>query len=724
MSHAHAGGISVANQLVPLQAQVLEDITVSKPLNEILNHICLLSEDLVNNCVASIMILDKGAHHMTVVAAPSLPQDAIEAFDGIVPLAGNGSCANAVMNQQPTFVNDVSSDERWDNVREAAKRFNIEACWSSPIYENGVVSGSFAITSFEKRQPDALQQQLLKTSAHLAGIAIEKDNTERYRRYSEIAFKNASVGIIVADERARVFRSNVTFSHMTGVDIEDMIGTDLFSLLLTDEKRYAFVEKVISKQKIWCGEMNIASRVLGEFPALVNIGAVVSDDGRIEQYVAEISDISLLKESQNKLQHLAHHDQLTNLANRYAFESYLKQSLLNNEQKAVLFIDLDNFKTINDTRGHDVGDVLLKQVAERLTDCVRGDDIVARLGGDEFIMLIAYKDSLDVERLAKRIKQKMGEPFVIKKREYFSSASIGIALAPDDGDSVGVLIKNADVAMYRAKHMGKNQYSFYNRKVSHKLKPQLQMEKGLCNAISNNELHIVYQPIIDIEQKVVGAEALLRWQSNEHGAVSPADFIPVAEESGLIIKIGRWVLSNACQQAKQWHEEGRNIPISVNVSPHQLIDSFEVELSNILSDTGLDPECLELEFTESTILKHIEENNSLLRRINQLGVKIAIDDFGIGYSSLSDLKNMPVQTLKIDQSLVRDLADDKDDEAITRAVVAMGTALGLEVIAEGVETAEQLTMLQSAGCQHFQGYLLGKPVACDVFLSRMDYRIS
>ena len=204
MSHAHAGGFSVANQLVPLQAQVLEDITVSKPLNDILNHICLLSEDLVNNCVASIMILDKGTNHMSVAAAPSLSQEAIDAFDGIVPLAGNGSCANAVMSKRSTFVNDVSSDARWDNVREAAKRFNIEACWSTPIYENGVVSGSFAITSFEKREPDELQQQLLKTSAHLAGIAIEKDNTERYRRYSEIAFKNASVGIIVADEKARI----------------------------------------------------------------------------------------------------------------------------------------------------------------------------------------------------------------------------------------------------------------------------------------------------------------------------------------------------------------------------------------------------------------------------------------------------------------------------------------------------------------------------------------
>ena len=723
MSHAHAGGFSVANQLVPLQAQVLEDITVSKPLNDILNRICLLSEDLVNNCVASIMILDKGTNHMSVAAAPSLPQKAIDAFDGIVPLAGNGSCANAVMKEQPTFVNDVSSDVRWDNVREAAKRFNIEACWSMPIYENGRVSGSFAITSFEKREPDELQQQLLKTSAHLAGIAIEKDNTERYRRYSEIAFKNASVGIIVADAKARVFRSNVTFSHMTGVDIEDMIGTDLFSLLLTDEKRYEFVEKVISKQKIWCGEMNIASRELGEFPALVNIGVVVSDDGRIEQYVAEVSDISLLKESQNKLQYMAHHDQLTNLANRYAFEGCLKQSLLNNEQKAVLFIDLDNFKTINDTQGHDVGDVLLKQVAERLKDCVRGDDIVARLGGDEFIMLITYRDSLDIERLAKRINQKMGEPFIINKREFFSSASIGIALTPDDGDSVGVLIKNADVAMYRAKHMGKNQYSFYTREMSHKLKSRLQMETGLRNAIRNNELHIVYQPKFDAGQNVVGAEALLRWQSNAHGAVSPADFIPVAEESGLIIKIGRWVLSNACRQAKQWHDEGRKIPISVNVSRYQLIDSFEVELSNILSDTGFDPECLELEITESTILKHIEENSSLLCRVNKLGVRIAIDDFGIGYSSLSDLKNMPVQTLKIDQSLVRHLSDDKDDEAITRAVVAMGTALGLDVIAEGVETTEQLTMLRNAGCRHFQGYLLGKPMAYDVFLSRLDDRL-
>ncbi len=718
MSSIYSADFHVDNQLSPLQAQVLEDIATSQPIQIILDNLCLFSEDVVKDCVASIMVMHQQDACLTVLAAPNLSKAAVEALNATVPGVGNGSCANTFANKEPTFVSDVATDFRWENARELAEALGIGACWSFPIYQKGKIFGSFAITSEKKREPDELQKQLLKISAHLAGIAIEKENTERYRRYSEIAFKNASVGVIVADEDGKVFRSNATFSHMTGIKEEQMIDADMLDLLIDDEKRLSFIKKVLSKQKIWCGEALIHSAELGKFPALVNISAVAEEDGSIVQYVAEVSDISLLKESQDKLKHMAHHDLLTNLANRFSFENYLKQSLLNEEKKAILFIDLDNFKTINDTQGHAVGDVLLRQVAGRLHGCMRDDDIVARLGGDEFVTLISYNDIIDIEKLAIRITKKIAAPYVINNREFFSSASIGIALSPDDGNDVGTLIKNADAAMYKAKKSGKNQFCFYTKELTLLLKSKMQMEAGLRTAISNDELHIVYQPKFDERQKVVGVEALLRWRNQKHGSVSPVDFIPVAEESGMIIELGRWVLSNACKQVKQWHDEGVLLPLSINVSRYQLIDSFEVELSGVLIETGFDPNFLELEITESTILEQIEENKNLLNRIHALGVKISIDDFGTGYSSLSELKNLPVQTLKIDRSLVCDLPDDKDDEAIARAVIAMGHALDLSVIAEGVEAQSQLDVLKDAGCDYFQGYLLGKPLSHDVFLSK------
>lgn len=717
MSSAPSTDYYINRQLAPLQAQVLEDIATNKALQTILNSLCQLSEDMIKDCVAIIMIIDKQGEFLTVLAAPNLSKAAVKTLNATVPGVGNRSCANALVNKEPTFISDVTTDSCSGNVRELAEELGIGACWSFPVQQKGEVIGAFAVTSREKREPDELQKQILKTSAHLAGIAIEKDNTERYRRYSEIAFKHASVGVIVADEGGKVFRSNATFSHMTGKDEEQMIDADMFELLITDEKRLSFIKKVLSKQNIWCGEALISSTELGRFPALVNISAVAAEDGSIVQYVAEVSDISLLKESQDKLKHLAHHDLLTNLANRFSFENYLKRSLLNEERKAILFIDLDNFKAINDTQGHAVGDILLKQVAGRLQECMRDDDIVARLGGDEFVTLISYVDDVDIERLAKRITKKIASPYVINDREFFSSASIGISLSPEDGSDVESLIKNADAAMYKAKKSGKNQFSFYTKELTSLLTEKMLLEAGLRSAINNKELHIVYQPKFNGREKVIGAEALLRWTSRRHGAVSPVDFIPVAEESGMINELGRWILANACRQVKEWHDEGVLLPLSVNVSRYQLVDSFEVELSGVLLETGFDPHLLELEITESSILDQVEENKNLLNRIHGLGVKISIDDFGTGYSSLSELKNLPVQTLKIDQSLVRDLPDDKDDEAISRAVIAMGHALELSVIAEGIETRSQLEVLKDTGCDYYQGYLLGKPLAHDIFLS-------
>ncbi len=716
-SNKQNSDVFLSSQLVALKAQVLEDILLGKPLNDIFNYICLSTEELVKDGVASIKVLDEHRKHLIVLAAPSLSKVVVDAINKTELNVGNGSCANAVINEEATIVCDVATDERWNNSRHISEKFGIGACWSLPIYKNGGVIGSFAISSFEKREPSELQKQLLETAAHLVGLAIENKEKGSDREYSETAFDYAAIGVVVADNDGVIFRSNVTFSQMTGISVEKLVGVDVLSLLFSDAAQHAVTKKTLSEEKFWHGELYIHGESAETFPALVYINAVMSERGGIEQYVVEVSDVSLLKVSQDRLKHSVHHDLLTNLPNRFSFESYLKESLKSLTKKAVLLIDVDNFKAINDAQGHAVGDILLKQVAIRLLECVRSDDLVARLSGDKFLALLVYNESKDVKVLASRINQKLTQPYLINGRKYHSSASIGIALAPKDANEAGTLLKFADEAKYIAKDSGKNQYCFYTKKITHVLKTKLLLETSLRSSIKNNELYIVYQPKFDAAQKIVGVEALLRWQSSEHGFVLPSEFIPVAEESEFIVELGLWAIKNACRQVKEWHMQDENIRLSVNISSLLMAPDFVDGLSKILKEEKFEPKLLELEVSESTLLKRIDDNREVLNRINDLGVSVSIDDFGTGYSSLADLRKLPIQTIKIDQSLVRNLPGNNNDQAIATAVIKMGHELGLGVAVEGIETAEQFAFLKAAGCDCFQGYLLGKPLPYDKFLS-------
>ncbi len=712
--------VFLSSQLVALKAQVLEDILVNKSLNDILRHLCLSTEKLIKDGVASIKMLDDRGEYLTVLVAPSLSKSVVDAIDGTTLDCTNGSCANAVINKEPTFVCDVAMDERWNNVRHISEKFGIGASWSSPVYKKGEVIGTFSISSFEKREPSELQKQLLGTVAHLVGMAIEKTEVGNHRNCSETAFNYSSVGVVVADNDGMIFRSNGIFSQMTGVAVEKLIDVDMFTLMFSEATQHSVTKKTLSENKFWHGEVCIHSASGETFPALVYINAVMSERGDIEQYVAEVSDISLLKISQERLKHIAHHDLLTNLPNRFSFENHLKESLKDKTKKAILLLDIDDFKTINDNNGHAIGDILLKQVAIRLLECMRTDDLVARFGGDEFIALLTYSESKDLKVLASRINQTLAQPYLINGQKYFSSVSIGIALIPKGTSAINPIFKFAESAMCKAKELGKNQYCFYTRRLMQVLREKKLKGVDLRAAIENKELYIVYQPKFDVSKKVVGVEALLRWQSSEHDFVLPSEFIPMAEKSGFIVELGQWSLMTACQQVHKWHAEGKKIYLSINVSALQLTETFADELSIILQEVEFDPKFLELEISESTFLNKMKENKSILNRINDLGVRIAIDDFGTGYSSVGDLKGLPVQILKIDQSLVRKLPGDQNDQAITEAIVEMGRELDVNIAVEGIETEEQLAFLQKAGCDFFQGYLLGKPVPYDKFLSFLE----
>ncbi len=700
-----------AFRLLSLQAEILEMIATGSALVEVLNQLCTHSEKIVGQCVGSVMVYNHERTHLHVIAAPTMPTAAVEALNGLVPGEGAGSCANAVLHSKPAFVSDVVIDERWCKVRHLAEQYHIGACWSFPVFIHGRVTGSFAITSFSKRHPGALHQQLLKTAAHLAGIAIERARNDETLRHSNTAFDNTSEAILVADLHGMVFRYNPAYRRMSGFDDEDIRQGNLFKLLLDDPYLVERTRQQLLSNGSWRGEVQARKKNGDRFPALLNLSSICDEQQR-RQYVAVLSDISLLKASEKRLTYLAHHDTLTELPNRFAFEKLLDNSIRRqcseNTPLALLFIDLDNFKTINDARGHAAGDKLLQQVAARLCDCVRDSDIVARVGGDEFTVLLPYTNIETVKSTAQRILEKLAELYCIDDNDYYSSASIGIALAPSDGQDIDTLIRAADTAMYKAKKLGKDQYCFYTRKLTEKMCARMDMEVCLRQAIDRHELFIEYQPQYDTDRKIIALEALLRWDSPRFGRVPPSQFIAVAEESGLIADIGNWVLENACLQTGALLRHSPDIKISVNLSRYQLKRFFTGSLAAILQDTGFDASRLEIEITESTMLREMKRNRKLLRDVTEMGITLSIDDFGTGYSSLSDLKHLPVQALKIDRSLIDGLPEDS---AITKAVLAMGEALGLNVVAEGVETREQLDTLVESGCRRFQGFLFSRPLS-------------
>ncbi|HZW24322.1 MAG TPA: EAL domain-containing protein, partial [Gallionella sp.] len=445
-------------------------------------------------------------------------------------------------------------------------------------------------------------------------------------------------------------------------------------------------------------------------------------------YVAIFMDISERKRAEEEIQRLAFYDTLTELPNRRLLMDRLIQSLIASERSgsfgALLFMDMDNFKILNDTQGHDVGDMLLIEVANRLKSSVRESDTVARLGGDEFVVILQGLGSSELlaanmaEDIAEKIVAALSEPYFLGAHEHHSSVSIGVGLFHGRGTTVDELLKRADTAMYQAKSAGRNAVRFFETDMQRAVESRAMLETALRQALAKEELQLYYQMQVDREQRIVGAEALLRWINEERGFVSPAQFIPLAEESGLILPIGLWVLETACRQLQKWQNapETRHLQLAVNVSARQFRQpNFVAQIGELLKKYGIDPTLLKLELTESIVLTDVEETVQKMLALKQFGVQFSMDDFGTGYSSLSYLKQLPLNQIKIDQSFVRDIVVDKSDAIIVKTIIDMSLNFNLEVIAEGVESEEQLEILKKNGCQAFQGYLFSKPVPLTEF---------
>jgi len=448
----------------------------------------------------------------------------------------------------------------------------------------------------------------------------------------------------------------------------------------------------------------------------------------IRNITENLSTETQLREHRERLYHLVHHDALTNLPNRMLLQDRLSRMMMkakrNNTYIAILFLDLDRFKNINETLGHDVGDQLLLEVSKRLENCVRKSDTVARLGGDEFaILLDDMRDIKFVAVVARKIQQALSKPIIIKEYELYATCSIGISLFPDDSEDENVLLRCADTALYRAKEAGKNNYQYYTSDMNTRAFEFLLLEAGLRKALDNDELVVFYQPLISLENnKLIGMEALLRWKHPEKGMISPGDFIPLAEETGLIEPIGEWVLRAACTQNKKWQDAGYPpVKVSVNMSARQFSKkNITEQIGGILQETGLSPEYLGIEITESVIMQDVQSTIAKLKQMQKMGISLSIDDFGTGYSSLSYLKLFPIDDLKIDRSFVFNITSDSTDAAIAASVILLAHSMNLKVVAEGVETEEQLEVLRQQGCDYVQGFLFSRPIAAEEFVPFFD----
>lgn len=538
-------------------------------------------------------------------------------------------------------------------------------------------------------------------------------------------FESTSEGIVVTDPRAVIQSVNPAFERITGYVADEVVGQKM-NILRSGRHDRKFYERMwhsLTTQHKWQGEV-WNRRKNGEiFPEWVNISAIRGAGGETFNYVAVFTDLTAMKESEENLIFITGHDSLTGLPNRLLFNERIIHAI--NETKrhegqvAVMLLDLDRFKMINDTVGHDVGDRLLIQAAERISGCVPTVCTLARLGGDEFGVVFPQLPHIeDAAHVAQAILDELAAPFELDQMELFIGGSLGISIYPLDGQDAKTLLKNADAAMYHAKEQGRNNYQYYRNELNASSLARILLESSLRTALDKQEFLLHYQPQVDLASgTLVGMESLVRWRHPERGMVSPKEFIPLCEETGLIIPLGEWALRSACRQARSWQEQGfPPLRVAVNLSGIQFKNiDLAALVTRVLEESGLEPRFLELELTESIAMEHVEETLAKLQALAHMGIKLAIDDFGTGFSSLSYLKRYPIHTLKIDQSFVRSCTSDADDAAIIRTVIGLAHTMNLSVIAEGVETTDQLEFLRQNDCDEIQGYLYSRPLAVEDF---------
>jgi len=631
---------------------------------------------------------------------------------------------------------DAFNDERL-NI-QFVREIGIRSLLVAPVMTKDRVIGAMVFYEFSK-QFEFGEEHLDFARKLAASVSLALENAELYqalqksRKLSENRFvelqtiyETAPVGLCFIDRNTRYVKINRRLAEMNNVPIEQTIGRTVREVIADEaaaSKIESFcnraietgrpVENVETTRKT---KKSVLTDLAHYYPVRDQTGAVVGVN-------IVVQDITDRKRMEEEIRHMAQHDALTGLPNRRLFIDILHvelaQARRHRTKLAILFLDLDRFKEINDTLGHEAGDKLLKEVSERFRGITRESDTVARIGGDEFNMLLADLGRIeDVSDIAVKIVDSLRKPIAIGEHELHVTTSAGISIYPDDSDDSETLLRYADIAMYHAKESGRNTFRFYNPSINVKTIERMKLESWLGQTIRRGELSVLYQPQIDIKSKKISyAEALVRWNHPERGLLEPCDFIPLAEETGFITSIDEWVLGTACSQAAAWKKAGlENFCVGVNLSARQFQSPVLVNMiASILTETGLPPGCLDLEVTESTAMSDVEQSASQLRELREMGVHISIDDFGTGYSSLNYLKKLPIERLKIDKSFIQDIVKDSDDRAIIGAVTSMAHKMGIKTVAEGVETEAQLAFLRHSECDEAQGFLFSRPVAANEF---------
>lgn len=721
-----------------LRNVVFEQLASDEPLPNILRVIVRGMEKLHPGIICTVMLLDTDSRFFSKCVANDLPIF----FRTIISRAEigvtSGSCAAAAFTGERVTVDNIATHPYWSTLKDIAAQAKLGACCSQPVRSSsGELLGTFAIYHHETHVHDKTDFAILEQSARLAGIAIERKMIEQNLQIAAIAFESQE-GMMVTDANRVILRVNSAFTRITGYTEDEIVGKHpgMLSSGRHDMDFYANMWESIVNTGSWEGEVWNRHKNGQIYPAHLTFTAVKGRDGATVNYVATLVDITSRKTAEEEIQHLAYYDSLTGLPNRRLLMDRLNQALVSSARGkgggAILFLDLDHFKTLNDTLGHDVGDSLLKQVSERLTSCVREGDTVARIGGDEFvIMLEGLSDSIfeaarQAEIICEKILKVLNQSYHLNNYEYHSTTSIGATLFMGHEVGTDELLKQADIAMYQSKTAGRNAIRFFDPVMQEVINNRAILERELHKAFENDQFQLHYQLQVNHLGQAQGAEALIRWMHPERGMVLPFHFISLAEEIGLILPIGKWVIETACAQLKTWQQSSftKDIVLSINVSAKQFRQpDFVEQLQDAVQRHGINPSMLKLELTESLLLEDVEGIIATMTTLREIGVQFSLDDFGTGYSSLMYLKRLPLNQLKIDQSFVRDLITDISDQAIVHTIIAMAKSLSLDIIAEGVETEEQLKFLLNKGCTCYQGYLFGRPLPIKQFEELLKMRV-
>jgi diguanylate cyclase (GGDEF)-like protein/PAS domain S-box-containing protein len=709
-------------------ADMLGQIAAETPLARVLESLALFAERQSPGIRCAIMLVAPDRKHLLSGVAPNLPPGFNAAIDGMEISEHGSPCGKAAATGEIVIVEDLRKDPDSAPWLGLADEAGVRSVWSHPVLSaDGGLLGTFAIYRFEKARPDAEEVELIRRSAGMAAIAIERAQHHESQRLARVVFEQSVQGLMVTDAAGRVMMVNASFEALTGYEAAEVVGRDPGFLDAGRDEPAALRARrdALADTGRWSGE-TCWRRKSGEFyPMAMSVATVSDSSGAASHTIWILSDVSEQKIQKARIEQLAFYDSLTGLPNRALFLDRLEHTLASARRHggrgAILFLDLDRFKEINDSQGHAIGDMALAEVARRLQANAREEETLARLGGDEFVLIAENADVPAAVRIAARLGRVLAEPLELAGHAYTVGASIGIAFYPDDGDRSEDLIRRTDIAMYQAKSSGGG-YRLYQPEMGEKLEKRLMLAKRLQQALEAGRLQLFYQPQVSLARgEVIGAEALLRWFDADLGWISPAEFLPIAEERGMMVQLGDWVLREACRQVGEWQRAGLQLHgrIAINVSALQMEDPDIVgRMLDIVHEAGLRPDRFELELTESSMMADPERAVEVLELLRAAGFGLSIDDFGTGYSSLSYLKRFAADHIKIDISFVRNMLTDPNDYTIVTTIIAMADSLGLKTTAEGVEEAAQAEALLALHCDSAQGYHFGRPEPAQSFAHR------